>query len=508
MAVRITLKPALPLIPLLPGLSLLGIVAVLFRDGHGGGLPLLQEFAAAAVHPSLDPVVLGSLLNGLQITLVIALLSWGISSVLGVGLGLLCSITVSEIVTGVSWPAVLLRRCLAPLRAVHELIWGLLLLQVFGLNGWVAVCAIAIPYTVLMARVIAYQVDCHVSPALPVLKGSGAAPWAVIFTGLVPPLAQPLCDHVGHRLDCALRSALILGVFGLGGLGTDLSLSLRSLQFQEMWSGLWLLAIAMVILDRCLRMLRAWSRMLIIPVLSPLIAIAWGTHLDLQLSWPVGQWSVLFANVMDGSQGLSAALEISWPAVIASTLWITLIAGCIATGLPPLLLLAWPAQTSLRIQELLWGALRLLPAPLTALLLLMLAKPSLALAGLALGLHHSGVMGRVLMDDIRSTGLRSGQTMKACGASPRVSWLYGPLADVSRAYLTYATYRLDVILRDTAIIGMVGGAGLGWQLMEALSSFHWWLVLWIVLISAVLTLLGETLGERLQGIWNSRAMAL
>ena len=44
--------------------------------------------------------------------------------------------------------------------------------------------------------------------------------------------------------------------------------------------------------------------------------------------------------------------------------------------------------------------------------------------------------------------------------------------------------------------------------MEALSSFHWWLVLWIVLISAVLTLLGEILGERLQGSLNSRAMAL
>ena len=50
------------------------------------------------------------------------------------------------------------------------------------------------------------------------------------------------------------------------------------------------------------------------------------------------------------------------------------------------------------------GALRLIPAPLTALLLLMLAKPSLSLAGLALGLHHGGVMGRVLIDDIRSTG--------------------------------------------------------------------------------------------------------
>jgi phosphonate transport system permease protein len=89
-----------------------------------------------------------------------------------------------------------------------------------------------------------------------------------------------------------------------------------------------------------------------------------------------------------------------------------------------------------------------------------------------------------------------------------MSWLYGPLADVSRSYLAYATYRLDVILRDTAIIGMVGGAGLGWQLMEALSSFHWPLVIWIVVISALLTLLGESLGDRLQGSWNSRAMAL
>ena len=144
MALRISLRPALPLIPLLPGLSLLGILVVLLRDGHGGGLALLQQFAAAAVQPSMDPIVLGSLIKGLQITVVISLLSWGISSVLGVALGLLSSSTFWDILVGVRWPAVVLQRGLAPLRAVHELIWGLLLLQVFGLNGWVAVWAIAI----------------------------------------------------------------------------------------------------------------------------------------------------------------------------------------------------------------------------------------------------------------------------------------------------------------------------------------------------------------------------
>ena len=97
MALRISLKPALPLIPLLPGLSLLGILVVLLRDGHGGGLALLLHFAAAAVQPSMDPIVLGSLIKGLQITVVISLLSWGISSVLGVALGLLSSSTFWEI---------------------------------------------------------------------------------------------------------------------------------------------------------------------------------------------------------------------------------------------------------------------------------------------------------------------------------------------------------------------------------------------------------------------------
>ena len=157
---------------------------------------------------------------------------------------------------------------------------------------------------------------------------------------------------------------------------------------------------------------------------------------------------MVMGNLIDGSQGFNAALEISWPGVIGATVWITLIAGCVATGLPPLLLLVWPSQASLRLQGVVWGTLRLIPAPLTALLLLMLAKPSLALAGLALGLHHGGVMGRVLIDDIRSTGMRSAQTMKACGAPNRVSWLYGPLADVSRAYLTYCLLYTSPSPRD------------------------------------------------------------
>ena len=508
MAVQTFLKPALPLLTLLPGLCLIPVVTILVRDGHGGGLPLLIQFAQGALQPSFDPNLLKNLWQGLQITLVIAVLSWGISSGLGVIFGFLGSRTLWRTVLGSAWPALLFRRLLSPFRAIHELIWGLLLLQIYGLNGWVAIAAIVIPYSALMARVIADQIDCHESPALPALQATGGPAIAVLMTAVIPAVSSAIKNHIGHRLDCALRSALILGVFGLGGLGTDLMLSLQSLQFHDMWSGLWLLAIAMVVLDQILGSLQRKQRIGGVISVVLMLALVWSATLNLDLSWPSGTLGSVLDVLGDNHNAAAAFFELNWVAVIGSTLLITLMASCIATAVPPLLLLLWPSPRSLRLQSLIWGALRLLPTPLSALLLLVMAKPSLPLAALALGLHHSGVMGRVLIKDIRETGFGSAQTLERGGATVRMSWLYGPLAEVSRSYLAYASYRCDVILRDTVVVGIVGSAGLGWQLIDALSSFHWWLGAWLVVAFIGLTLLGETITERWQQRLNCKAVAL
>ena len=101
-------------------------------------------------------------------------------------------------------------------------------------------------------------------------------------------------------------------------------------------------------------------------------------------------------------------------------------------------------------------------------------------------------------DGLAGGDVRNRQAMVALGAPPRSAWLFGVLSPASQRYLAYAAYRSDVILRDTAVVGLVGGAGLGWQLMEALSSFYWPLVAWLVMVYAALTLLGEMVCERLQ----------
>jgi phosphonate transport system permease protein len=135
-----------PLLVLLPALVLLPVSVLLPAQLHGGGLDLLGQFLLAALQPSLDPPLLGSLLEGLAVTMGMALLGWATSLVLGVLLGLCSARVVWSTTWGVTWPALLIRRLLAVPRSIHELIWGLLLLQVVGLQPAVAVAAIALPY--------------------------------------------------------------------------------------------------------------------------------------------------------------------------------------------------------------------------------------------------------------------------------------------------------------------------------------------------------------------------
>jgi phosphonate transport system permease protein len=64
------------------------VLALLPTMSHGGGWELVGQFATAALQPSLDPLVLGSVLGGLGITAGIALLGWAGSLALGLLLGI------------------------------------------------------------------------------------------------------------------------------------------------------------------------------------------------------------------------------------------------------------------------------------------------------------------------------------------------------------------------------------------------------------------------------------
>ncbi|MFM2080429.1 MAG: hypothetical protein RLZZ124_132 [Cyanobacteriota bacterium] len=507
------MKPAAPLLILLPALALLPVLLLLPGLLHGGGWDLIAQFAWAALTPSRDPLVLQSVLQGLAVTAGMALLGWALSLALGLALGMLSSRLIWRTLSGSALPAELIRRSLAVPRAIHELIWGLLLLQLVGQRPAVAVVAIAIPYGALVARVVSDLLDALPTTTLEALRAAGASAPAALLTALGPPLLPGVISYSGYRLECALRSATLLGVFGLGGLGNELMLTLQSLQFHELWSGLWMLLLTMLALESGIGGLRRrWSMprrfglrsgmgsvgrrgreiLLLLGLLLPVLAVvARWLEVDptVLLSWqPLPPLA---------PQGWGAALALPWPPLVAATVTLTLLAAALAVGTAPLLLLAvapWPWGR--RLLQLVWALGRLWPPPLTALLLLFVLQPGVITAALALGFHNLGILGRLLLEGCEAAGPDAEEALRCAGTGARLALLYGRFSGLARSYLAYGAYRADVILRETVVVGLVAGSGLGSQLRESLSAFAWDQLAALLAVYALLTLVGEDLSDR------------
>ena len=489
---------------LIPALVLLPLLWLLPGAVHGGGLALLLQFWLAALQPSLDPHLLLTALRGIGVTLAIALWSWFLSLLLGFAGGLLSSVAVSQRLWRCTWPALLIRSLLAFPRSLHELLWGLILLQLMGLQTGVAVLAIALPYGALVARVMADQLDALPLQPIEALSTAGAPAWAALFTAFLPPLWPQVLSYGGYRLECALRSATLLGVFGLGGIGADLRLSLQSLQFHEVWTSLWCLAVVMLLLEGTVRWLqRRWHQplgsvgqrgleLLLLALLLVLLLIPSAQLMELR-------WQELFSGwhwpeslpLWDGAGWMQP-----WLPLIGTTLLLTLLSALLALAITPwVLLLLCPWRGCRPLLQLLGLLARLLPPPLTALLLLFVLKPGLLPAVLALGLHNSGILGRLLLEGLDAQDQRAREALRLAGAGPRRSLLVAGFNTVARSYLSFGAYRADVILRESVVVGLVGAGGLGVLLLESLSSFAWIEVVPVLVVYAALTLIGESAAD-------------
>lgn len=145
-----------------------------------------------------------------------------------------------------------------------------------------------------------------------------------------------------------------------------------------------------------------------------------------------------------------------------------------------------------------WALGRLWPPPLTALLLLFVLQPGVVAAALALGFHNLGILGRLLLEAGESADAGAEEALRSAGSGPRLALLYGRFSALARSYLAYGAYRADVILRETVVVGLVGAAGLGTLLLEALSSFATDQLIALVGVYVLLTLVGEDLSDRLR----------
>lgn len=117
-----------------------------------------------------------------------------------------------------------------------------------------------------------------------------------------------------------------------------------------------------------------------------------------------------------------------------------------------------------------------------------------ALAGtVAIAVRSIGFCGKLLGEEIEEIDFGQVEAIRATGANELVLILYAVTPQVKPAFIGIATYRWDINIRSSTILGFVGAGGIGVQLLLSINFFRWRSVLTILIIILGLVLVSEAI---------------
>jgi ABC-type phosphate/phosphonate transport system permease subunit len=115
-----------------------------------------------------------------------------------------------------------------------------------------------------------------------------------------------------------------------------------------------------------------------------------------------------------------------------------------------------------------------------------------ALAGvLALTVASVGFVAKLVAEAVEETSLKQLEAVRATGARFLAVVVMGLFPQIMPRFIGFVAYELDSNLRNSALVGIVGGGGIGATLFTAFQRFDYDFVLTIVLTIIVLVMIGE-----------------
>lgn len=418
----------------------------------------------------------------------VALLRTVAFAFVGVALGSLCGFVLSLVYRN---PVV--RTFCAFIRAIHELFWALIFLQFFGFHPLTGVLAIAIPYAGIFAKVyseIFEEADPTPGRLLP--PGTGLVS-AFLYTR-IPDCWVQLRTYTAYRLECGLRSSAILGFVGLPTLGFFLESAFSQGHYSE--------AGAMLILFYVLiATMPLWVKPKLLPVyilgapffLGEGLPIVWG-NVERFFTQDI------VPSPLRNGEGIGGLVP--WLGDVMATealpgIWNTLVLtqiALVATGL--IALLTFPLISShfggparRTGGHIFLVIARSTPEYILAYILLQLWGPSMLPAVIALALHNGGIIGHLIGRQSSSIQLRP----DAVTGFNR--YTYELVPRVYRAFLAFLFYRWEIIMRETAILGILGIYTLGFYVDSAIQNIQFDRAMVLIVITALLNIGVDILGR-------------
>ncbi len=455
---------------------LVALVSVAFADIAISTVDPWTEFRrllAGIVTP--DFYSTESLGLALVYTLAFALLGVAVANVCGFVLALLFAFRIVRVGCAI-------------VRAIHELFWALIFLQMFGLSPLTGVLAIAIPYSGIIAKVYAEILEeADQRPLQAVPAGAGRAS-TFLFVRL-PDVWTHFRTYSMYRLECGIRSSAVLGFIGLPTLGFHLESAFKQGHYSEV-------SALLILFYILIATMRIWMRKPLLPLYlgAAALVLPWGVAFSGENILRFLTHDIVPHPLRGDAPDRMAALA-DWlgellfnqalPGTVA-TVQLTMIA-LVVTGV--LVLLFFPL-----ISPLLFGraartgghvflvVMRSTPEYILAFVLLQLWGPSMLPAIVALAFHNGAIIGHLVG--------RFTETIRLRPDAPHGvdRYFYEVLPRVYRPMLALLFYRLEVIMRETAILGMLGIATLGFYVDSAFADLRFDRAIFLILITALLNI--------------------
>ena len=385
---------------------------------------------------------------------------------------------------------------LAALRAIPDLTLAILCVVLFGIGPGAGLVALTIYYSAGVAKMFADILRTAPHGPLLALRAAGASRLQVALYGLLPLKRQDLISYGAYEFECALRSAVVVGAVGGGGIGSELLGSLVSFDFRRVAAQVIVLAIVIAGFEAAASQLKrrpAW--LIALAPIGVIAVVAYGPRF-----FALSHAATVFARMWPPEIPADGWAKL--PQQIAETIWIAaagtggalafaLIAGpASARNLAPVWL-AWPVR---RLNEL----LRTIPEVVWALVLIAVVGIGPVAGAWAIGIHTAGTLSRLFAETLENAPRAPQEAVASTGASRLgvLAYATAPLAIGPLA--AHTLFRFEWNLRIAAVLGAIGAGGVGQALYEAQQLFFYRQMLGYILVTAMLVGLVDAASERLR----------
>ena len=144
----------------------------------------------------------------------------------------------------------LARGVLNLLRALPDLLLAMLLVAAVGFGQLAGAMALAVHSVGMVGKFMAETLEQADPDPAEALFSTGADRLQVFVHVLLPQCLPSLLDLVFYRWEFNMRSAIVLGAVGAGGIGTELISALRLLDYGQVTALLVVIFLAVALVDR------------------------------------------------------------------------------------------------------------------------------------------------------------------------------------------------------------------------------------------------------------------